>query len=149
MTGVSEITGASNSASCLRGFSGSIRFEWWKCLFPFGKTTVIVVPCCSTLSIFILPLWRWTNFPTNFNPIPLPVIFALIAFVPRKCILNNLLCSFDGIPMPVSLTSSFQESLVSETYTLTVPFSGVYFNALDIRFFKMESILSLSNHTFR
>ena len=27
--------------------------------------------------------------------------------------------------------------------------SGVYFNALDTRFFKIESILSLSNHTFR
>ena len=49
----------------------------------------------------------------------------------------------------LSLIHIFHESLVSEIDTLTIPFSGVYFNALEIRFFKIESILALSNHTFR
>lgn len=73
----------------------------------------------------------------------------LIALLPRKCILNSFFCSEAGIPIPVSFTSILQVSSVSEVKTCTLPPSGVYFSALDMIFFKMESILSLSNHTFR
>ena len=37
-----------------------------------------------------------------------------IALPPWKCILNNFFCSLAGIPIPVSFTSTFQLSLVSE-----------------------------------
>lgn len=57
---------------------------------------------------------------------PLPVTLELIALLARKWSLNNLLCSLDGIPMPVSSIITFQESLLSDTETLTLPFSGVY-----------------------
>ena len=41
------------------------------------------------------------------------------------------------------------ESVVSETKTCTFPFSGVYFNAFEMMFLKIDSIFSLSNHTFK
>ena len=71
---------------------------------------------------------------------PLPVTLELIALLARKWSLNNLLCSLDGIPMPVSSIITFQESLLSDTETLTLPFSGVYFSEFDKMFFRIESI---------
>ena len=127
--------------------SGSIWIHLRKCSRPFKKVTFIVVPWCSTLFTSISPPCRRISFRVSMSPMPLPVIFELIAFTPRKCILNNLLCSLDDIPIPVSFTSSFQVSLFSCTETRTIPYSGVYFIAFEIRFFKIESIFSLSNHT--
>ena len=46
---------------------------------------------------------------------PLPVTLELIALLARKWSLNNLLCSLDGIPMPVSSIITYQYyALVSE-----------------------------------
>ena len=45
--------------------------------------------------------------------------------------------------------NTYQESLLSDTETLTLPFSGVYFSEFDKMFFRIESIFSLSNHTFK
>lgn len=69
---------------------------------------------------------------------PLPVTLELIALLARKWSLNNLLCSLDGIPMPVSSIITFQESLLSDTETLTLPFSGVYFSEFDKMFLELN-----------
>ena len=37
----------------------------------------------------------------------------------------------------------------ADSETLTLPFSGVYFSEFDKMFFRIESIFSLSNHTFK
>ena len=68
--------------------------------------------------------------------------------LPRKCSLNSFFCSLAGIPIPVSLTSTLHESVLSDTKICTLPFSGVYFKAFEIMFFRIDSIFSLSNHTF-
>lgn len=47
---------------------------------------------------------------------------------------EQLFCSRTGTPIPVSLTSIFQLSFVSCTRMATLPFSGVYFKALEMTF---------------
>lgn len=81
--------------------------------FLFGKddsdSTALAF---GALNVYF-PLCRLTSFRTSIRPIPLPVILELMAFVPRKCILNSFLCSLAGIPIPLSLTSSLQELFMS------------------------------------
>ena len=81
------------------------------------------------------------QFSCQHEPDATPVIFELIAFTPRKCILNNLLCSLDDIPIPVSFTLQFPSILIllhrkHEPYHIQVYISI----AFEIRFFKIESI---------
>ena len=133
--------------SCRR-LLGVARCALWKRLLSLGKDILITDPWFSTLDRLILPLCNRTSFHTSIKPIPLPVTFELMALLPRKWSLNSFFCSLAGIPIPVSFTSTLHESLFSDTKICTLPFSGVYFNAFDIIFFRIDSIFSLSNHTF-
>ena len=86
--------------------------------------------------MLIFPLWIRTSFHTNISPIPLPVIFALMALLPLKCNLNNFFCSLAGIPMPVSVISRLQLSLSWRVIMCTSPWAGVYMGHRTKRFFQ-------------
>ena len=114
-----------------------------------GKITHTMVPFPSVLVTRTLPPCSLTSLCTIISPTPFPATCRLTALLPLKWFLNSFFRSSGGMPIPVSSTSTPHTCRSAKARTWILPPRGVYFSALDSIFFNIESILSLSNRTFR
>src|SRR6266536_623175 len=103
------------------------------CSTPSGSSTRTVVPALSTLSSAIRPRCRSTIAFVIASPRPVPGIACSVALELRKKRSKSCACSCEGIPSPVSSTSSTACPFAAVSRTSTLPPFGVNLSAFEMR----------------